>query len=159
MLRKIKMIFVQNHPSIPSRLILNLTFLPSFHFFLPSLLPIVLPLFLYFFYFSSFHVSVCLWGCLSVEDTHECSTHRVQMRSLAPPELELQIFVNHPMWVLGTRLGSPKRALHMLNHWVIFLVPEFGFFILCNIFGENKRQYLARVVLHRWIPINGWFLT
>lgn len=109
------MIFVQNHPSTPSRLILNLTFLPSFRFsfhlsFLLSFL------YLSISFISFFHVYVSLRGCLCVGDTRECSTHRLQMRTLAPPELELQIFVNHPLWVLGTRLGSPKRAFHMLNH-------------------------------------------
>lgn len=149
MLRKIKMIFVQNHPSTPSRLILNLTFLPSFRF------SFHLSFLLSFLYFSISFISLFL-SCVCVSaGLFMCGGYTWVQHPQSPdenissPRAGVQIFVNHPLWVLGTRLGSPKRAFHMLNHWVIFLVPEFGFFILCNIFREKKRQYLSRVVLHR----------
>lgn len=39
-----------------------------------------------------------------------------QKRAIDLQELELQVFKNHPMWVLGTELWSPARAAPTLNH-------------------------------------------
>lgn len=38
------------------------------------------------------------------------------------PELELQVVGSHVTWVLGTKLGSSKRATSTLNHEATFPV-------------------------------------
>lgn len=40
---------------------------------------------------------VCVWACVC-----ECSDLGGQERALDSLKLQLQVFVNHPMWVLGT---------------------------------------------------------
>lgn len=55
------------------------------------------------FYFNNVFVSVGVCA-------YECSFHRGQKRMLGPLELELQVFVRHPMWVLGTKLCKSNRC-------------------------------------------------
>lgn len=33
-----------------------------------------------------------------------------------PLELELQVSLSHPQWVVGTELWSSEKAAHVLNH-------------------------------------------
>ena len=42
---------------------------------------------------------------------------------LNPLELELQMTVSYPMWMLGTELRFSGRATNFLKHRVIFLAP------------------------------------
>lgn len=49
--------------------------------------------------------------CVSVwVSSHECSTHGGQ-EDIGPLELELQVVVNCPMWVLRIELGSSAKAV------------------------------------------------
>lgn len=43
----------------------------------------------------------------------QSDVHRDQKRT---SELELKAFVSCPTWVLGSKLGSSVRAVHVLNH-------------------------------------------
>ena len=51
--------------------------------------------------------------CVSFVDL--CSGHRSQKKISEPLELELQVVVSHPVWVLGTKLGSSARATNAFN--------------------------------------------
>ena len=54
------------------------------------------------------YVSVCLVHmCVDVDGG--------QWRAVDALELELQEFVSHPLWVLGTRLRTSGRAVSALN--------------------------------------------
>jgi hypothetical protein len=52
-------------------------------------------------------VCICasVWLCVC-----ECSAHGGQKRASDPPELELQVVVSRPLWVLGIELRSSARA-------------------------------------------------
>lgn len=54
------------------------------------------------------YVSICitLWVCTE----KKCSVNGGQKRVLDSLQLELQVTVRCPMWVLGTKLGSPIRV-------------------------------------------------
>lgn len=47
--------------------------------------------------------SVCTQYAYLILKRHESASYLL--------ELELHIFLSHPMWVLGTKLGSPRRAV------------------------------------------------
>lgn len=57
---------------------------------------------------------ICICVCLCVVCALRC---RCLERSEVsdPLELELQVVVNHAVWVLGTKLGSFARAVSALN--------------------------------------------
>lgn len=40
-------------------------------------------------------------------------------------ELELQVFVSHPMWMLGSKLQSSSRTLRDLDCWALLPAPVF----------------------------------
>lgn len=42
--------------------------------------------------------------------------HRGRRRTLDTLELESQVVISHPGWVLGCKLRSSVRAVHALNH-------------------------------------------
>lgn len=63
-----------------------------------------------------FYLGICLCVCVGCVYICECSAHGEQKRTFDPVELELQVVVSHPMWVLGTRLGSSSRAVCALKH-------------------------------------------
>lgn len=44
------------------------------------------------------------------------SALRVQKRASDPLELEFQVVMNFPVWVLGPELGVSEKALHPLNY-------------------------------------------
>lgn len=44
------------------------------------------------------------------------SQHGDQNRILDPVELELEVVVSHPMWVLGIKLRFYGRAISVLHH-------------------------------------------
>ena len=47
--------------------------------------------------------------------THKCSSCECQKEVSDPMKLELQVVVNHLMWMLGTELESCARAASNLN--------------------------------------------
>lgn len=53
-----------------------------------------------------------MWGVCA------CGSHdrRVQKRVLESSEQELQVVVGHPVWMLGTELGSFARTMWVINH-------------------------------------------
>ena len=52
---------------------------------------------------------------LNVYALHECSPKVVIKQYQIPLELELEAFVSHPVWVLGTKLRSSPRIASALN--------------------------------------------
>lgn len=62
------------------------------------------------------HLSLCV--CIRVYTWCVCSTLGDQ-KVFDPLELELQTFVNYPMWVLGIKLISCTRAAGVHNEWAI----------------------------------------
>lgn len=48
--------------------------------------------------------------------TRECSFLRVQKRAWGPLELELQVVVSPPTWLLGLELRSSVRVVQVLHH-------------------------------------------
>lgn len=54
------------------------------------------------FNYACVHECVSVWVCACV-----CGS---QKRMLGPLEPELQVFVRHPMWVLGTKLCKSNRC-------------------------------------------------
>lgn len=66
------------------------------------------------------YVCVCVWVC-----AHECKCWQRPERALGPPELELQMVLNHPTWILGTEFRSSARTLHSSRTWV--WIPRGGF--------------------------------
>lgn len=58
--------------------------------------------------------------------------HGFQGRALHPLKLELHVLANHQQ-VLGTELGSSRRALHVLSYWLIsFHLPSIVLPFLMN---------------------------
>jgi hypothetical protein len=57
------------------------------------------------------------FACFCVSVCHVCTgAHRGQKRPSNPLELGLQALVSHPVWVLGSELGSSVRAIYALTH-------------------------------------------
>jgi hypothetical protein len=48
-----------------------------------------------------------------------------QKRVSDPLELELQVFVSHPIGVLGTLFRDSVRAASLFNHWAIYPPTRF----------------------------------
>lgn len=72
-------------------------------------------------------------------------------------ELEIQMVVSCPMWVVGTKLGSSVRVILVLNCWGSFQPP------LCQL--KNKPPLVSvwahtYVMVHMWKPedkVREWF--
>lgn len=62
---------------------------------------------------------VCSYMCLGA--------HRRQKWVLSSLELELQVVLTHPTWVMRTEHGSSGRAGSILNDQVISPAPIFTF--------------------------------
>jgi hypothetical protein len=65
---------------------------------------------------------VCMCVCVCGRCVGTCGD---QKRVLDLLELELQVVMNHPIWVLGTKLGSPGRAARALKHPAMFSTLSF----------------------------------
>lgn len=59
-------------------------------------------------------LSVCV--CLCAICAHECSSLRGQKRASDIPELEFQVVVNRPKWVLGIEFGFSGRARTIFSY-------------------------------------------
>lgn len=69
-------------------------------------------------------VSVSVWEYVHVS----AGAQGGQKRSLDLLELEAQVVVSCPTWVLGTKLGPSERARSVLNHCAIPPVPCVDFY-------------------------------
>lgn len=56
-------------------------------------------------------IFMCLCKCVP----HVCGKHRSQKRVSGPPELQLEVTVSHPVWVLGTTPCCPGRTRSALT--------------------------------------------
>lgn len=54
--------------------------------------------------------------CLCEVYAHECSSLRGQKRASDIPELEFQVVVNRPKWVLGIEFGFSGRARTIFSY-------------------------------------------
>lgn len=64
-------------------------------------------------------------------------------RLLGSLELELQVFVNHLIWILGTKPGFSARAVNVLKHWAISSVPIWFLLMHCPDTGDRCAHILA----------------
>lgn len=64
-------------------------------------------------------------------------------RVLGSLELELQVFVNHLIWILGTKPGFSATAVNVLKHWAISSVPIWFLLIHCPDPGDRCAHILA----------------
>jgi hypothetical protein len=56
---------------------------------------------------------------------HVClGAHGVQKRASDPLDVELQVVVSHPVWMLGSELRSPAQAAQ--QGWRTPLIPALG---------------------------------
>lgn len=67
-----------------------------------------------YFHEKTIFIILCVCG-VDVNMYMHTSAQRCQTKVLDTPELELQIFVNHPMWVLVFELKSPGRLGNALS--------------------------------------------
>lgn len=55
----------------------------------------------------------------------------IEARRVSDPlDLDLQVVMRHPAWVLGMELRSSARAVYALNCWAISLIHITQFFLL-----------------------------
>lgn len=64
-------------------------------------------------------------------------------RVLDSLELELQVFVNHLVWILGTKPGFSGTEINVLKHWAISLVPIWFLLMHCLDPGDRCAHILA----------------
>ena len=87
-------------------------------------------------HFSNYLYFVCVCVCMDVCVCMLVYVTCVQVpteareEELDPLDLKLQVVVSHPMWVLGTELGSSGRAASSINHHAISYPLTF----FCEIF-------------------------
>ena len=70
-------------------------------------------------------------------------TGHVQKREFDPLQLELQVVVIRPIWVLGTECLSYERATSTVNHWDSSLAPPTSFLEIGSL-NEPGPYWLAR---------------
>lgn len=69
----------------------------------------------FFFLIFTLFLSMCICLSLCVDLGTECRCPQKPESSLDPPELELQMVVSNPMWMLGNQIGSPGRPVRALG--------------------------------------------
>lgn len=98
----------------------------------------------YCLYFMVHHGKLFLRFIFEREDTLiKCSAHWGQKRASVPLELEIQVIVNHPGWVLTIELRSFGRRENALNHRAI--APASGRNFLRSWFPEPAPDWLRRL--------------
>jgi hypothetical protein len=80
----------------------------------------------YYLWLNYFSCSECESGfCFCCCYVNVCkSTRRGRNKDPESLELEGQVILSHPKWMLATELGYPGRAASVLKHWAIFLWPQ-----------------------------------
>lgn len=70
-----------------------------------------------------------------------CSAHGGQIKASDPGDLELQVVVSYPTWILGTELLTP-----------ITPAPYFTWYVLkCWVALSAVRRSLERSCIHSWL--------